>query len=99
MENVIYIENVSFKCTQDNLYEAFLHFGPIKRVKIFSINYQNVFYPVGYACIQFLNSHGYKNCLSFDKNLILHNKKIEIHSGKPETLFPRSIFVFFQTTM
>lgn len=93
MENVVYIRNVSFKYTQDDLYKFFIRFGPIKRVKIFSLLYDGSLFPVGYACVQFLDNHGYNKCISFEQNL----NTLDIYSKKPETPFPRSIFVFFMS--
>ena len=97
MENLVYIKNISCKCSQEDLYKIFHFFGSIKRIKIFSIEYQNFNYPVGYACIQFSDNIGYNKCLTFDKNLILHNKKLDILSQKPKTSFPRSILAFFSS--
>ena len=94
-QNIVYLGNVLSQCSEKDIYQLFIKFGKIKRIKLFCETFQGVNYPVGFALIEFIDRVGYEECLKNKQHIQFQNSLIHVHETKPDTKFGVSVFVFF----
>ena len=78
----IYVGNLSFQTTQDDLYAAFSQFGSVERVNM--LTDRDTGQPRGFAFVEMTHTNEAQNAISGLNGTDLHGRTLNVSEARPK---------------
>jgi len=79
----IYVGNLSYQATQDDLHAAFSRFGNVERVHI--VTDRDTGQPRGFAFVEMTEANQAQNAISQLNGAELHGRVLNVNEARPKT--------------